>query len=265
MQTTKKYGSDNFLLWGIILSLFISMFSLGIVTYLLFTISQVEVETAQVLGKMGDGLDTLLGSKVEYTVQLDKNIPINLNFPINQDFSVPVKLQINQEFPLKAEIPINTQIVAPISTTIPVNQIFNASINILGQPLSIPVEISGKLPVDITLDIPFEQTIQIDTRIPISMPISAEFAIVISQTVPIHTNLPLNMSFPVQLSMKNSTTDNFLLGLKATELRMDVSGQKMVVVVWILAGLLIVTLIVALVILRLFIVTRNRLSSDPIL
>jgi len=263
MVTTNKNGADRLLLWGILLSLFVSMLALGIVAYLIFTISQVELETARVLGQMGTGLDTLLGANVEYTVQLDQNIPIDLDFPVNQELTVPVQVQINQEFPLKAAIPIDTQITAPISITIPVNQIFNASIKVLGQPITIPVEINGSLPVDITLDIPFEQTIQIDTMIPISMPLTAEFAVVISQTIPIRADFPLNTSFPVQLSLENSTTAEFLLGLQSAALRMDVSSKQMVVVVWLLAGLVFLTLAAALLILRLYSVSsRQEVSSD---
>jgi hypothetical protein len=47
------------------------------------------------------------------------------------------------------------------------------------------------------MDIPFEQTIIIDTMIPISMPVTAEFLVAINQTVPIQTDLQFNMAFPV--------------------------------------------------------------------
>ncbi len=256
MLSSPKNRTGTILLLGILVSLFVSMLSLGMVTYLLFTIGQVQFETAQVLDQMGAGLDGILGGSVEYMVQVDQNIPINVNFPVKQELTVPLHVQINQEFPLKADILVNTQIVAPISTIIPVNQTFNASIYLLEQPLAIPVEINGNLPVDITLDIPFEETITIDTMIPISMPITTEFAVAISQTIPIQANLPLEMAFPVQLSMENGTMDDFLLGLETTAQGMEASGQRLVMVVWILSGVLVVILIVVLVILRLYAVAR---------
>ena len=257
MLPSKKSRTDTILLLGILVSLFVSMLSLGMVAYLLFTIGQVQFGTAQMLNQMEAGLNGFLGSDVEYMVQVDQTIPIDVNFPVKQELTVPLHVQINQQFPLKADIPINTQIVAPISTTIPVSQTFTASIILFGQPLGIPVGINGNLPVDIALDIPFEQTISLDTMIPISMPISAEFAIAISQTVPIQTNFPISMTFPVQLSMKNATMDNFLLGLETTAQGMETSGQRLVMVVWILSGLLVVILIVVLVILRLYTISRE--------
>ena len=66
------------------------------------------------------------------------------------------------------------------------------------------------------------------------------------------------MSFPIQLSMENSPTNEFILRLKATALRMEVSGQRMVVVVWILVGLLIVSLVVVLIILKQFAASRSE-------
>lgn len=257
MLSSKKNLTDKILLLGILVSLFVSMLSLGMVAYLLFTIGQVEFGAAQMLGQIGEGLDGFLVDDVEYVIQVDQNIPINVNFPVKQELTVPLLAQINQEFPLKADIPINTQIVAPISTTIPVNQNFNASIILFGQPLGIPVAINGNLPVDITLDIPFEHTIIIDTMIPISMPITTVFAVAISQTIPIQASLPLSMTFPVQLSMGNSMTDNFLLGLETTAQGMETNGQRLIMVVWILSGVLAVILVVVLVILRLYTVSRK--------
>ena len=256
MITSKKPRTDTILLLGILMSLFVSMLSLGMVAYLLFTIGQVQFGTAQMLDQMGEGLDGFMGGNMEYMVQVDQTIPINVKFPVKQELTVPLHIQINQEFPLIADIPINTQIVAPISMTIPVNQTFDASIILFDQPLGIPIVINGNLPVDITLDIPFEQTITIDTMIPISMPVTAEFSVAISQTVPIQTNLPLNMAFPVQLSMDNDKMDDLLLGLDTTSQGLESSGERMVKVVWILSGVLIVTLIVVLVILRQYTVSR---------
>lgn len=264
MLSSKNSRTDSILLLGILVSLFISMLSLGVVTYLLFTIGQVQFGTAQMLDQVGVGLDEFMVGDAEYMVQVDQIIPINVNFPVKQELTVPLHVQINQEFPLKADIPVNTQIKAPISTIIPISQIFTASIMLFGQPLGIPVEIIGNLPVDIILDIPFEETISIDTMIPISMPVRAVFAVAISQTVPIQTDLPLNMAFPVQLSMQNSTMDNLMLQLETTALGMEAGGQRLVMVVWILSGVLIVTLFVVLGILRLYSISRKDVSQSPV-
>jgi hypothetical protein len=252
-------GNSTVSAWTL-LALLVALAAMGMVVYLLFELQQYRATTAELLKTVSGQVNGLTQNDMVYTVKIDQTIPFSATVPINQDLAIPVKFELNDTFPLQAVIPLNTKINLPITTTIPVNQKFNVSLNILGQDVALPVAIQGSLPVDVNLDVPFKQDVAINARVPVKLPIDTTVKINLSQNIPIQSQVPIKMEVPIKVSVKD------LVGVADLSAKLDAaannltSGPSPLVI----AGILLAFLVVSVVILVIFFATRQSPASYPL-
>lgn len=93
----------------------------------------------------------------EYTVQVDRTVPVITNVPINQTVSVPIS----------ATLPINTEVAIPIS--------FAGFTQVLRVPVQavIPVRLETEIPINLTIPIHADVPVKFDVPIRIAVAGSA--------------------------------------------------------------------------------------------
>lgn len=236
-----------------LLALLVALAAMGLVVYLLFELQQYRTTTAELLKTVSSKINGLSQNDMEYTVKIDQTIPFSASVPINQDLAIPVKFELNDTFPLQAVIPLNTKINLPITTNIPVNQKFNVSVNVLGQDIALPVAIQGMLPVDVTLDVPFKQDVQINARVPIKLPIDTTIKINLSQNIPIQSQVPIKMDVPIKVSVKD------LVGVSDLSAQLDVMANDLTAGPnpLVIAGIVLTFLLICVVLLVILLATRQ--------
>ncbi len=238
-------------------AMLVALVALAMVVYLLVELQQYRTSTAALLKGLSGQINGLTQKDLEYTVKIDKTIPFSANVPVNQELSVPVKFELNDTFPIEAVIPANTTINMPIKTSIPVNQKFNVSVNLLGQDVALPVAIQGTLPVDVTLDVPFKQDIKINTQVPIRVPVDTVIKINLAQNLPIQTELPIKMEVPVTISLKDLTGGtNLTAGLDTLVTQLNAGPDPLV-----LAGILAAFLLACVVLVAVYWISRRQAAA----
>lgn len=130
---------------------------------------------AESLNEAVVGLEEFSRSTIEFTVVVDRTIPINTEFVLDQE------------------------IVVPISTSIPINQIVDTTITIdgpLGSEIPLDVSVPVDLVVPIELDVPIivNETIPIDVEVPISLDVPIEIDVAETELAGFAESLRLGLS-----------------------------------------------------------------------
>ena len=211
-------------------SLLIALAALGLVFYLLWEMNQFRQSMATFLRQTSQQINQLTQEDLKVTVQVKQSFPISTSLPIHQNISLPVKFMVNDTFPIKATIPIHTQLQLPISTTIPIDQVFNVALPVFGQEVQLPLAIRGSIPVNLALNVPFDQNIPIQGDLPIQMPIDTTFPFVVTATIPIQSQMPVDINAPLTLKMADSSMNNLGNKLQVAADQMS-SGPNMTILI----------------------------------
>lgn len=137
MTTSRSF--DYWLLWGVALT------SLVINVVLITVLLNVRRQVADGITRAADMVGNLQGVVIEYTVQIDREVPINTVVPIKTTLSVP----------FQANVPINTQVSIPLDTP-------------LGSfPLNFPIQTN--VPISLTAQVPIDAEFPVQTMVPIKL------------------------------------------------------------------------------------------------
>lgn len=113
------------------------------------------------IDQLATSISEAKNSKLNYTVAIDQQVPINVDVPIQRSFSVPIDTQVR----------IQQNIDLPVETA-------------LGN-FTIPVPIDANIPVSTTVPIQFDQTLNIDTSVPIKLDVPVQIDLGSEQVSPV--------------------------------------------------------------------------------
>ncbi len=133
------------------LCLIISLLSLAISAFLLFSLLGVRQPMVQGLDAAIQFVDDINGEGFQYEYRFERMVPVSANIPIQQELV----------FPFQGNIPIDTRVKVPINAGI--LGTFEVEI-----PINTSVYVSASVPVSV------DQTFQVSTTIPVSMTIPIE-------------------------------------------------------------------------------------------
>jgi len=134
---TRTRSLDYWLLWVVALT------SLAINVWLVSTLLGVRRQAGQAAVLAAQAVGDLRQSSIEYSVHIEKALPISLTIPISQTIRVPIS----------TTLPIDTQAVIPLKTP------FGTF------PITIPIQ--ANVPVDLRPEVPIRLSVPISTTVPV--------------------------------------------------------------------------------------------------
>jgi hypothetical protein len=138
---------DYWLLW------FVALSSLAINVFLIRTLLGVRTQVGDAASRAAVAIGDLRESAIDYTVTVEKSIPVQLSIPVSTTVIVPIN----------ATIPIDTQVTVPLQT--PFGEI----------PVTIPVQTT--IPISLQTEVPVSTTVSIDTTIPVALEVPIHLAL----------------------------------------------------------------------------------------
>lgn len=184
--------------------------SIGIIIVLLFALSISEKR----LEKIGDLMNEMATQHIITTVSIKENIPLNSDIRVTDELKVNIKMFLQTEIPFKAEIPVSENMLIPfkiglhdyikidttievtdfvnilVDDTIPLNQKMNMAI-FGGKGFNFPIK--GKIPVQQTLKIGFNELLPVHSVVPIDMLIIDTLPVGLSMKIPVDLMVPVNI------------------------------------------------------------------------
>ena len=133
------------------LCLIISLLSLALSVFMLYSLFSVRQTAVEGLDAAIEALDSFGGQGFHYEYPLNQEIPISADIPIKQELN----------FPVEGTFPINTTVEVPIDA------------GILGT-FAVEIPINTSIDVKTSVPIRVDESFHIETSIPISMTIPIE-------------------------------------------------------------------------------------------
>jgi hypothetical protein len=143
--------ASPFLRFLVGLALVISLASLALNAYLIYTFMSARQTAVEMLDSAILGLEDLLEEGFHYEYQFEQSFPIDAKVPIQEELT----------FPFEGNFPINTTVQVPIDAG--VLGTFNLDV-----PINTNVYVETEVPIEI------DETFEVSTTIPVSMTIPIE-------------------------------------------------------------------------------------------
>jgi hypothetical protein len=121
-----------------------ALVSLGLNIFIIKTLLDVRQQASVAFTDAANSMATIRNGTIEYTVNINEEIPVALD--------VPVKFTV--EVPIKRTIPIDTVVQVPLQ------------LPLVGERI-IDVPISTTVPLDLMIEIPVDQVVPINGTIPV--------------------------------------------------------------------------------------------------
>lgn len=141
-----------------------------------------------------DDLQLLYIEELEFEVDIDEKIPVQIEVPIGDIVDLTQIIPDN--------IPIDAAV--PISTTVRINETINV-------PIDIPFVGITNVEVPLDLNVPIEEVILISTDVSIN-PADLSYP---DQVIVIDQEMPINMPFEISLSMEDLGLDDKFRGMES--------------------------------------------------
>ncbi len=164
---------DYWLLW------IVAVAALALNLYLINTLLQVRAQAGLAAAQAADAVGQIRDARIEYTVNVDQVIPVDVTVPISRTITVP------------------------ISNTIPISTV-----------VTIPLEIPGFGTRNLTLPIRTELTLRLQQTIPVSLTVPINAEVPVQLTVPIAIDVA-DTAFGPQLSDGQAYLDSLAAELGA--------------------------------------------------
>ncbi len=209
----KKNSIIILLLTGLIISI-------GIIVVLIISLKIAEKR----LDNIGNTMEEMAMQHIITEVIINETIPLNSDIIVTDELKVNINMLLETESPFQAEIPVNEDMLIPfkigvhdyikldttimvtdyvnilVNDTIPLNQKMNMSF-FGGKGMNFPIR--GKIPVNQSLYIGFEEALHVHSVVPIDM--------LIIDTLPVGLSLriPVDLMIPVKIPLKSSALITF--------------------------------------------------------
>lgn len=138
---------------------------------------------------------------VNIDMTVDDSVRIRANVPVNDTISVPVNLNIDQLIGVDNPVMIPGVVKVQLNSTIPIDQKFKMKTGKKGRGIKIPIE--AEIPLNQAVAITFNDSMRINTKIPVKFPLNEKLR------VPIELNVPMNQEIPLTLPIKQMATVGF--------------------------------------------------------
>lgn len=149
MTRSNKLSLSQILLWAI------ALVSLALNVLIIKTLLDVRTQAGLAFVQAADAVGTIKEGTIEYTAQIDDEVPVALD--------VPVKFSV--EVPIRETIAIDTIVDVPMD------------LPLVGRRI-IRVPINTEIPLNITVTVPVDESLPINARIPVRLevPVRLEIA-----------------------------------------------------------------------------------------
>lgn len=138
---------------------------------------------------------------VDIAMTIDDSVLITANVPVKDTISVPVNLMIDQQIGVDNPVMIPGIVTVQLDTKIPINQKFKMPVGKKGKGMKIPI--MAEIPLNQAVGITFNDSMRINTKIPVKFPLNEMLR------VPIELNVPMNQEIPLRLPLKQMATVGF--------------------------------------------------------
>lgn len=148
-------------------------FSLALNIYLIYYLMTLRQQALKVAREVGPVVQESLGRA-------------DAELETFQQSTIDFKIQIDQELPVQVEIPINETIEIPIQMTVPISKTIETTVMMdpfqagLEIPVDIDVPVDLEIPIDVVVPIPISRTLPLSTSVPINLDLP--IAIKVSET-----------------------------------------------------------------------------------
>lgn len=202
--------------WVALISSISLILSFGIIAGLLFALKTSEKK----LNKLGDLMEQMSDSRIEYDMTVEQTIPVTTNATITEDVNVGIDLTVIHEIPFQAEIPVTEKMMIPIrlgvSQTIYVDTLISITEDVLIQvddtiPLDQKIQAMGvnmkakaQIPLKQDLKVGFDEKLHMQAHIPIDM------NIIDSMPLDLNMKIPVNIMVPVRIPLKTTAKISFI-------------------------------------------------------
>jgi hypothetical protein len=143
--------ASPFLRFLVGLALVLSLASLALNAYLIYSFMSVRQTAVEMLDSALIGLESVVEEGLYYEYRLEQSFPIAAEVPIQEEMT----------FPFEGEVPINTTVQVPIDAGVLGTFMFDV-------PINTSVHVETEIPVQI------DETFEVSTTIPVSMTIPIE-------------------------------------------------------------------------------------------
>lgn len=138
---------------------------------------------------------------VDIAMTIDDSVMITANVPVRDTISVPVSLMIDQQIGVDNPVMIPGIVTVQLNTQIPINQKFKMPVGKKGKGIKVPI--MADIPLNQAVGITFNDSMRINTKIPVKFPLNEVLR------VPIELNVPMNQEIPLRLPLKQMATVGF--------------------------------------------------------
>lgn len=136
----------------IILCLVISLFSLALSAFLVYSLLNVRQTTMEGLDAAIEALDSLSQQGFQYEYPLNQEIPFAAEIPIRQEL----------DFPFAGTFPINTTVEVPINAGM-------LGTFVIEMPIDTSIALSTSIPISVDESFHIETSVPVSTTIPIDI------------------------------------------------------------------------------------------------
>ena len=136
----------------IILCLVISLFSLALSAFLVYSLLNVRQTTMEGLDAAIEALDSLSQQGFQYEYPLNQEIPFSADIPIREEL----------DFPFAGTFPINTTVEVPINAGM-------LGTFVIEMPIDTSIALSTSIPISVDESFHIETSVPVSTTIPIDI------------------------------------------------------------------------------------------------
>ena len=176
------------------------------------------------LDNIGKTMEEMAIQHIVTDVTINENIPLNSDITVKDELKVNINMMLETEIPFRAEIPVDQNLLIPfkigvhdyikldttikvtdyvnilVDDTIPLDQKMNMSF-FGGKGMNFPIR--GKIPVNQSLKVGFEELLPVYSVVPIDM------LIVDTLPVGLAMKIPVDLKVPIKIPLKSSALITF--------------------------------------------------------